>query len=250
MTGNCDATLPQAARPAPAAAAQDFSSAWLSDLHYDWSALKQYGQPKSLKKDEILFLQESTTDTVYIVEEGRIRLVMYSPEGAEQHIAVIGSNGLVGDCGLFSAGRQAVSAVASSTATVLGISCATLMAAIQRHPAVMRQYLELADIRFRLMLRHHSLLSTSSVQQRVCYHLLGLMHSYGVPHRCGQAIRIVFTQQEMAYICGISRVSVCHMFAMLEAEHIITHEGRLVVIRDPGRLREKGKLGQYQRAGI
>ncbi|QRX81757.1 Crp/Fnr family transcriptional regulator [Glaciimonas sp. PAMC28666] len=222
--------------PALATPQHQFVSIWLTDLDYDWSEIKQRGRERVAKKEEILFLEGQPTNTVYIVESGRIRLVTYSPDGKEQHLAVIGSNGLVGDCGLFSVGRHQCSAIASSEATIFEVAGDTMLQAVQRHPTVMRQYLALIDVRFRIMLQHYALLSASSATQRVCYHLLGLMHGYSSPHRGGLVIRIVFTQQEMANVCSISRVSVSNIFSMLEDQHVITREGRNIVIIDPKRL--------------
>jgi len=225
-----------ATAPALAPPLHQFVSVWLTDLRYDWTEIKQRGRERLVKKEEILYLEGQPTNTVYIVESGRIRLVTYSPDGKEQHLAVIGSNGLVGDCGLFSIGRHLCSAIASSEAVIFEVPGDSMIQAIQRHPIVMRQYLTLMDLRFRIMLQHYALLSASSARQRVCYHLVGLMHGYSSPHRDGHIIRIVFTQQEMANVCSISRVSVSHIFTMLEDEHVITREGRNTVIIDPKRL--------------
>lgn len=231
-----DALPRTATAPALATMPQQFVSVWLTDLHYDWTEIKQRGRERLVKKEEILFLEGQPTDTVYIVESGRIRLVAYSPDGKEQHLAVIGSNGLVGDCGLFSGGHHLCSAIASCEAALFEVPGDFMIQAIQRYPTVMRQYLALMDMRFRIMLQHYALLSASSARQRVCYHLLGLMHGYSSPHRDGHIIRILFTQQEMANVCSISRVSVSNIFMSLEGEHVIARDGRNIVILDPQHL--------------
>jgi CRP-like cAMP-binding protein len=68
--------------------------------------------------------------------------------------------------------------------------------------------------------------------------LLGLMRSYGKPVAGGVAISIHFTQQEMGNICGLSRVSVSHIFTELERLGVITRSARLVVVLEPQQLVE------------
>ena len=60
--------------------------------------------------------------------------------------------------------------------------------------------------------------------------------SYGASQRDGTVIAIGFTQQEMGSICGLSRVSVSHVFTQLLREQVITRAGRLVVVLNPARL--------------
>jgi len=196
----------------------------------------QRGRKRRVKKDEILFLEGRPIGNIFIVENGRIRLITYSSDGKERHLAVVGSNGLVGDSGLFSGARHLCSAVASCETTIFEVPGEILIQVLQQHPILMRQYMASMDMRFRIMLQHYSLLSASSAKQRVCYHLLGLMRSYGSPHRDGHIIRIRFTQQEMANVCSISRVSVSNIFMSLEGEHVIARDGRNIVILDPQHL--------------
>jgi CRP/FNR family cyclic AMP-dependent transcriptional regulator len=73
---------------------------------------------------------------------------------------------------------------------------------------------------------------SNSSRRRVCLHLLDLLSSYGAPHADRSVISIAFTQQEMGNICGLSRVSVSHVFTALERDGVIGRAGRLVVVLD------------------
>lgn len=105
-----------------------------------------------------------------------------------------------------------------------------MLAALRENPQLLSQHQELSSMRFRIMLQHLALQGANSAHRRVCHHLLGLMNSYGAPHRDGTVISISFTQQERGNICGLSRVSVSNIFTLLEREHVITRAGRLIVI--------------------
>lgn len=229
-------------RPAEAAAARDddvfMVSAWLTRLPFDWTELTgaAHARARSLAQDEIVFLEGQSADTVYVVVEGRIRLTSYSFDGKERHLMIVGPNGLVGDCGLLSSESYVVSAVAASEALLRPVPVARLLAALDRHPELRRQQQTLSNMRYRILLRHLNLQGSNSSRRRVCLHLGDLVHSYGVAHPEGALISISFTQQEMGSICGLSRVSVSHIFSQLEREQIIRRVGRRVVVLDLERL--------------
>jgi len=211
---------------------QAIVSAWFADLRFCWDAATAGARVLRFAKDATLFLEGQAADTVYVIETGRVRLAAFSPDGQERHLMIMGPNGLVGDCALRASANYVVSAVAAADSTVRALPADAMMGAIERSPALLRQYQTLSGMRFRIMLQHLALLGSNSARRRVCHHLLGLMNSYGAIHRNGTLVTISFTQQEMGHICGLSRVSVSQIFSMLEREDIICHDGRAVVIRD------------------
>ena len=214
----------------------DIVSAWLTDLHFDWDAATRGTRTRRFAKDETLFLEGQAADTVYVIREGRVRLTSFGFDGKERHLMILGPNGLAGDCALRSTRKYVVSAVAASDAVVSMVPGAALLDALTRDPRMASQHQALAGMRFRIMLRHVAVQGSNSSRRRVCLHLLDLVNSYGAAHALGCVISISFTQQEMGSICGLSRVSVSHIFTQLEREQVITRAGRLVVIVDAARL--------------
>ena len=93
--------------------ASPFVSAWLADLNYAWGAMTEGTRTVTLKKDQVLFHQGQLTQAVYVIEEGRVRLSSFSLDGRERHLMILGSHGLVGDCGWPHSDRYTVSALAS-----------------------------------------------------------------------------------------------------------------------------------------
>lgn len=211
-------------------------SAWLTNLAFNWDQATRDSRTQTFAKDRTLFLEGQAAATVYAIVEGRVRLTSFSFDGKERHLMIMGPNGLVGDCGLLSTRNYVVSAVAASDAVVHAIPAASLLAALSRDAALLRQHQELSGMRFRIMLRHLATQGSNSSRRRVCLHLLDLLSSYGEPHAHGSVISITFTQQEMGNICGLSRVSVSHVFTALERDAVISRAGRLVVVLDQDRL--------------
>ena len=211
-------------------------SAWLTHLQYQWDEVTQGTRSRSVAKDETLFLEGQPADTVYVIQEGRVRLTSFGFDGKERHLLIIGPSGLVGDCALRATRLYTVSAVAATDSLVYMVPAARMLSALVHDARMAAQHQQLAGMRFRILLRHVAVQGTNSSRRRVCLHLLDLVHSYGAPHRLGRVISISFTQQEMGSICGLSRVSVSQIFSQLERERVIARDGRLVVVLDPARL--------------
>jgi CRP/FNR family transcriptional regulator len=212
-------------------------SAWLTALDFDWSELTRGYRPQAVANNALLFGQGLPLDTVYVVQAGRLRLTGDSVDGRKRHLMFLGANGLAGDCGLFlDGGRYLVSAEAATEAVVRAVPAAVVAAALQQSPVLMRQFAALSALRYRIMLQHHALQGTDSARRRVCHHLLGLMGSYGTPHRDGTLISVAFTKQEMGDLCGLSRVSVSQVLGRLAGQGVVAEAGRNVVVLAADRL--------------
>jgi len=235
-TGPADPHVPPLGQPSTSGGQP--LSAWLTHLHFHWGSVTAGARTQHFAKEETLFLEGQVADSVYVVQQGRVRLTSFGFDGKERHLMIIGSNGLVGDCAVRSTWRYVVSAVAATDCVVSTVPTGVMVDAIARDPILAAQHQELSSIRMRIMLRHVTLQGANSSRRRVCLHLLDLLNSYGAPHPHGTVIAMSFTQQEMGSICGLSRVSVSQIFSQLEREQVIQRSGRLVVVVDTARLEE------------
>lgn len=206
--------------------------AWLTGLDFDWSALASTGREVSFQRDEVVFHEDEPAEMVYLVSEGRVRLSTFAIDGRERHLMIVGRNGIVGDCGLPTSGRYVVTALACSAARLLAIPAKVLLGGIEREPAVARQHAALASRRFRVLLQQLELQAHNSASRRVCHHLVGLTYAYGIPVQDGTRIGILYTQEEMGNICGLSRVSVSKIFSRLRRDGIVTMQQRHTVVKD------------------
>lgn len=222
--------------PAPLVREPALVSAWLTELDFCWRDATQGARRKSVVKGERLFLEGQSADAVYVIEQGRMLLTSCSPDGKERHLMIVGPSGLVGDCAWPAARQYVLSAISATDACLAVVPLAQMREALARHPHLQRQQQEMAGLRFRIMLQHLALQASNSARRRVSHHLLGLMNSYGKPQRDGVLIAMAFTQQDMADLCALSRVSVSNTLGALEREGVVARCARLVLIRDAQRL--------------
>lgn len=229
-----DANTRHSAAPPP--------SAWIEPPQFDWSGLVGADGPRvRFRKGQTLFSQGDPVRQVFVVEEGRVRLVLLSAAGHEQHMAIVGAHGMVGECSAFFDGRHSVTAIASSEVVVRPVAHQALLAQMEKDAQCLRQVLWLANAKLRVLAAQNLLLSQASATQRVVHHLLQLAATYGQPADGGTEIGIAFTHQEMANITGLSRVMVSNVLIQLQSEGLIGKVKAHCVVRDIDGLRQRAQ---------
>jgi len=218
-------------------------SAWIEVPHFRWEMLTAQGAPRvDFRKGQTLFSQGEAVTHVHVVEQGRVRLVLLSEAGHEKHLAIVGTQGMVGECSAFLDGRHSVTAVASSDVVTRQVALAQLQQCMARDEACMRQVLWLLSVKLRVLAHQNLLLSQATAAQRVVHHLMQLAGTYGEAQGQGVAIRISFTHQEMANLAGLSRVMTSNVLMQLQAQGLIEMVKSHCVIREMQALRQRAAV--------
>lgn len=215
-------------------------SAWIELPDFDWGMLAGEGvRTARFNKGQTLFSQGDAVTHVHVVEQGRVRLVLMSAAGHEKHMAIVGANGMVGECSAFLDGRHSVTAVASSDVVTRQVGRELLLRCMEQDPRCLRQVLWLVNVKLRILANQNLLLSHASAAQRVIHHLVQLADTYGEAVKDGIVIGISFTHQEMANIAGLSRVMTSNVLIELHDQGLVDKVGSHCVIRDLRRLRRR-----------
>lgn len=214
----------------------DKTSPWMENLPYDWPEVASLGQTILLQKHETVFHQDQPARYVHVVLSGRIRLFLTSPTGDEKAIAIIGQNGLLGECGLFDHPTYNNGAIAASKATLLKIPVERFKEAFSTNLSLAHQVLRFLDGKNRILASHTLQLSFYSATQRICFTLLQLGSTYGKTVDGRRFITVRFTHQELANVVGTSRVTVANTMKVLERNRILSKEGGMYVIENESEL--------------
>jgi len=169
----------------------------------------------------MLFMQGDPMTEVFLVLEGRVRAVLLTRGGQEMHLAIVGTNGLIGESGAFIDGRHSITAIASSNLLVCVFHIKELRASVEVDGTTRGQLLALMDSKLRIFAEHHVLLAHATAGQRVAHHLLDLANTFGRSTSEGVALNIDFTHGEMACIAGLSRVMVSTLLAQWQRDGLL-----------------------------
>ena len=206
-------------------------SLWFEQGEWTAASFLKVGKELSFSREVVLFQQDENHPFVYLVLEGRIRIYLLSPNGAERHLYIVGSGNIIGESNVWADEAYGYNASTSSIARVLRIPKTTFRDIVMSEPELILKTLRSLSNKQSALLLQTRLMSFSDVGERVLTMLRQLASSYGKETPKGITITIPFTHQELAYVVGSSRVSVSYvMNELCEKGFIEKQNGRYTLL--------------------
>jgi CRP-like cAMP-binding protein len=183
---------------------------------------------RSLAAGEALFRQGDAPVAIYVVRDGRVRLVRHLKDGSTVALHVAQAQETLAEAALF-ADAYHCDAVAEIRSDVTIVPKADLLAALEADPRAalaLAQGLasDLRDLRAQLELR-----SIRSAPERIVCWLR--LHASGAP----PTVRVARPWSEIAAEIGLTREAIYRALAGLEREGRIVRREGLVVLRPPAK---------------
>ncbi|WP_057765399.1 Crp/Fnr family transcriptional regulator [Cytobacillus praedii] len=211
----------------------NFLNPWLDNLPYTWSELKNHSEKVTYKKHETIFNQNETGNYIYIIESGRVRLFLISPNGEEKALAIIGKNGILGECSLNGDSGYATNAITASEVVLLRTSKESFFEFLSKKPQYISQAFDLITKKYRLLCSQSLQLSYMKALPRICAAFIQLSIQYGEKIDEKQIkLTINFTHQELANLLGTTRVTVAKNIKWLEDNAHISKQGKSYIIKN------------------
>ncbi len=187
---------------------------------------------KSVAAGQSLFDEGDACKGLYIVAGGRLRIYKSSPAGRLQVLSVEGPGSTIAELPVFDGGPYPASASAVEDSQVLFISREDFRAFCLRHPEVALKILAVVGARLRRLVEIIEELSFSTVRQRLISVLLKLAQTGGKRTARGIELQLPGTHQELAHQLGTVRELVSRNLTRLNAEGLLSVDGRQIVVRD------------------
>ena len=188
---------------------------------------------KRYQRGEPVYSVGDSSEFIYILEEGHVRLVSPGGGGLERILNIFKPGDVFGE-GLFSVRRRPYQAVAVDDAQIAIMSKATLLQFLSTSAQWGMNFIRL--ISDRLVSVQHDLagLSQTWTKPRLAHLLLKLSDTLGVPTAQGTRIAVPVTHEALASMIGASRVRVTSYLKHLRRDGLLSKQGRFMVIRTEG----------------
>lgn len=195
-----------------------------------------------VERDQFLFLEGEAADYVYIVFEGKVKIVKQAPNGKEMILEVFAPGEVFGGAALLLL-RHPASAVSMEPGVVLRLPRADYQALLKRFPPLALQIIEL--LRQRLGEAHQVIrgLAAERVETRVARLLFRLADKIGVPGEGGTRLGLHLTRQDIADMAGCTLETAIRILSRWQKEGLIkTEEGVITILnrQELGRLLGSG----------
>ncbi len=191
-----------------------------------------------VERDQFLFLEGDAADYVYIVFEGKVKIVKQAPSGKEMILEVFAPGEVFGGAAVLLP-RHPASAVSMEPGVVLRLPLADYQALLKRFPPLALQIIEL--LRQRLGEAHQVIrgLAAERVETRVARLLFKLADKIGVPGEGGTRLGLHLTRQDIADMAGCTLETAIRILSRWQKEGLIkTEEGVITILnrQELGRL--------------
>lgn len=173
-------------------------------------ALASSGQVHEHRAGELIFQEGDPGDSLHIVVEGGVRIVVLSPAGEEATVALLGPGECVGDLALLDGRPRSASAIATQPTRTLVVTREAFRRWLGDRPLAALALLETLSLRVRRTDEALADFAFLDLPQRLAKRLLELAARHpemGVRSEDGDT-RIRVTQAELASMLGVSRESV------------------------------------------
>lgn len=202
----------------------------LSDREFEF--LIERVSSRKYSAGEIVFSEGEPCAGLFVVESGSVRIFKSSTGGREQVLSIEGPGGSVAELPVFDGGNYPASVVAVEDAVLLFVSKQDFQALCLTHPAVALKVLKVVGGRLRRLVGIIEELSFTTVRQRLGAYLLRMAQSEGKKVAQGIEVTLPSNNQELAAQIGTVRELISRNLSRLQAEGIVSIDGRSLVIRD------------------
>jgi len=186
---------------------------------------------KVYKKGDMLCRQGEKSDTLFIINEGQIKISKLTKEGKEQIVHIYTSGDFFGELSLFSSDEiYNFDAFAISDVKICTLSKQDMNKIIMNNPEISLKLLQVITSRLTQTENLAQNLATNDAEIRIAFMLLEFGEKYGTSTSQGLQVKLPINREEMASYVGVTRETISRKLSIFESRGIISLKGNKVLI--------------------
>jgi CRP/FNR family transcriptional regulator len=195
----------------------------------DLERIAQLAVPRNFAAGEVVFREGDSSDTCYVVREGRARAIRTHRDGRTLTLARFGPGDIFGELALFEDERRSATVEAIEPTSVVGVLGPDMRRLLSEHAEISARLVIALGRRLRETNERLTRQSFQTVQSRVAVVLSQLVQQ-ALAEGVDGDVTVTATQADLAQLAGSSRESASRFLAVLERAGVISQgRGRLVV---------------------
>jgi CRP/FNR family cyclic AMP-dependent transcriptional regulator len=186
--------------------------------------------PRSFEPGQVVFREGDSSDTCYVVREGRARAIRTHGDGRTITLATFGPGDIFGELAMFEDERRSATVEAIDHISVVGVLGPDMRRLMKEHPEISARLVIALGRRLRESNERLSRQSFQTVQSRVAAVLSEIVAAEIAAGKGSNDVLVTATQADLAQLAGSSRESASRFLAVLERAGVISQgRGRLTV---------------------
>jgi CRP/FNR family transcriptional regulator len=176
---------------------------------------------KKYKKGEVVFLQGSLLDGLYIINSGKIKIFKYTKEGKEQILYILSDGDFFGELSLLRAEEVSFNAEAMDDVSICMIQKKDFDEILALNPEISVKILDIIGGRLSRLETLVQSLGTKDIEARIAQMLLELAEEFGLQKKNSIEMEVPLTREDMANFIGVTRETISRKLSHLQDEGII-----------------------------
>ncbi|MBZ9687567.1 Crp/Fnr family transcriptional regulator [Clostridium estertheticum] len=188
---------------------------------------------KAYKKGSVLCHEGEKSDTLFIINEGGVKISKLTKEGKEQIVHILTSGDFFGELSLFNNNETYnFDVYAISDTKICTLTKQNMDEILMNNPQISLKLLQVITKRLSDTENLAQNLATNDAEIRIAYMLLEFAEKYGVNTSEGLQVKLPISKEEMASYVGVTRETISRKLSIFEELGIISHKGnKLLVIK-------------------
>ncbi len=207
----------------------------LSERDLDPLAGKMYRRRYS--RGQVIFVKGEPATSLYVIEGGRVKILITSEQGEELIVHVLGVGASFGALGPLGGVPRWSDAVAQTNSVLLVLQSEDFLPFVMAHPQVATRVLSYLDAWLRRLAELAGDEAFLDVEARLAKVLLDLSDADARPGQDALIVSPNMTQTELAAMIGATRRSVNKWLRYYQREGLIRFEGGHITLLKPELLR-------------
>ena len=190
-------------------------------------------------RGETLFLEGDPGTSLCIVESGRVKLGLTSPEGREIILSLFGPGDVFGELALLDGEPRSANAVAVEPSELLLLSRDEFLRFLEQHPKASQVLLAAVGHWLRRLTTQMQDAAFLDVPARLARTLLRLSGADEAANGGGRAVTPRLTQSDLAGMVGTTRETLNKWLGFYEDQGLIRRDNHQIVVLRPDKLRSR-----------
>ena len=195
-------------------------------------ALAQLTRRRRYRRNEVIFHQDDVGDSLHIVADGAVKILLPSPEGEEAIIASLGRGDFFGELALLDGAPRSTTATALEATETLALPRDEFLRLVSEDPRLVAALLRSLATELRRLTGHVEELHFLDLAGRLSLRLVRLARGLDPDARGRIELNWPFTQTDLASMIGGTRQSVNRLLSGLVEEGLLEIDRDTLVISD------------------
>jgi CRP-like cAMP-binding protein len=187
---------------------------------------------RHLQQGEMLYIPEDSSERLFMLQKGKIRIFRTTPDGRELTLAIVESGTVFGEMSLTGQQLQGAYTQAMEPSEVSTMLRADLERLVLEKPEVGLKIMHLLSERLRRYETRLEDITMKDVQARLASIIVMLVESEGVRSGTGYRIAAHYTHERLGTMIGTKREAVTRAFRALQDEGVVELRRRLIYVPD------------------